>query len=99
MQLAAGLVRVVHAGDAECTSRTAASGSSRSARATATQVLAADEEGDLAAVDDDLLDRLGVGGGAADEAALEGVGEVVEVAAVRPRRTRRAAATGRRRPP
>ena len=83
VQLAAGLVRVVHAGDAgahlEAQRRVVAQHPGHGE-----QVLAPDEERHLAAVDDDALDGLGVGGGAADQAALEVVGDLVEVAAVGP---------------
>ncbi len=48
------------------------------------EVLAAHVDRHLAAVDDDPVDGLGEGGGAADEAALEVVGDLVEVAAVGP---------------
>ena len=72
------------------------SGSSRRARATASRCSRRDEEGHLAAVDDDLLDGVGVGAGAGlDQGALEAVGDLVEVAAVGPLRRRRATAIGR----
>ena len=58
MQLAAGVVRVVHAGDAG-EELEAQRGSSRSVCAHREQVLAAHVEGELAAVDDDPLDRVG----------------------------------------
>ncbi len=77
MQLAAGLVREVHAAHAEAHLE-AQAGLVAQGPGHRRQVLAADEQRQLAAVDDDLLDRLGEGGGAADQRALQGVGHLVE---------------------
>ena len=85
MQLAAGLVRVVDAGDAEAQLEPQVGVVPQGPRH-GEQVLAADEHRHLATVDGDPLDGLGVGGGAADQGALESVGQVVEVAAVGPLR-------------
>ena len=81
MQLLADAVGVVHAGDPgahlEAERRVVAQHAGHR-----DQVLAAHVDRHLAAVDDDPVDGLGVGGAAADEAALEVVGDLVEVAAV-----------------
>src|SRR2546430_13306002 len=53
-------------------------------------MLAGNLQGELAAVDDDLLDRVVELQAAAVEGCTEGIGEVVEIAAVRPRRGPRA---------
>ena len=58
------------------------------------EVLAADEEGQLATVDDDLLDGVRAGSAVADEGLPERVGDLVEVRAVRALRWRRGAGSG-----
>ena len=85
MQLAARLAGVVHAGDAGAHLEAQLGHVAHRAR-DREQVLAAHEEGELAAVDDDLLDgvvvarAVGLGEGGAEQ-----VGDLVEVGPVGPR--------------
>ena len=99
MQLAAGVLRVVHAADAQAAARTAGPGRRAALRAPSTQVLAAHVEGELAAVDDDRLDRVVEAGPGSAERLGERVGDLVEPAAVRPLAGRPGSATVRTSPP
>jgi hypothetical protein len=83
VELAVGLVRVVHArhSEAQLEAELRIVAQSTGHRG---QVLATHEDRHLATVDRHPLDGLGVGRGAADERAFERVGHVVEVAPVGP---------------